>query len=103
MSNEKQDIEFIDGLIVKEPRDGAPDFIKASISMRREALIAWLQSRDGDWINADVKVAKSGKWYCAVDSWKPAQKRDNNEQAPMRQERQPVHADSSFADDEIPF
>ena len=62
------EVEFIDGLMVKEPR---VDFIKASLSIKREELIAWLQGKDDEWINADVKVGKSGKWYVAVNNWKP--------------------------------
>ena len=26
-------------------------------------LIAWLNTKDGEWINADVKVSQGGKWY----------------------------------------
>ena len=65
------EIEFPKGLIVKAPRDGAPDFVKASISIKREELIEWLSQRDGDWINLDVKEAKSGHWYAAVNTFKP--------------------------------
>lgn len=94
------DIEFIDGLSAKEPRENAPDFVKASLSIKREALIAWLQQHDGEWINADVKEAKSGKWYVAVDAWKP-----NSDKSEQRQESKPTHADASngFVDDDIPF
>jgi hypothetical protein len=98
MSNENTEIEFVDGLIVKPPRAGAPDFIKASLSMRREALITWLQSHDGEWVNVDVKESRGGKWYAAVDTWKP---KDKGQDAPAPAK----HADVSngFADDEIPF
>lgn len=65
------EIEFPKGLIVKKPRDGAPDFVKASISIKREELIEWLSSKDGDWINLDVKEAKSGHWYASVNTFKP--------------------------------
>lgn len=67
------DIEFIDGLIIKEPRQGAPDFVKASLSIKREELITWLQGRDDAWVNADIKVSRAGKWFCAVNDWKPAE------------------------------
>jgi len=66
------DIEFVDGLIVKAPKDGAPDFVKCSISIKRKDLGNWLRNKDDDWINIDVKESKSGKWYAAVDNWKPA-------------------------------
>jgi hypothetical protein len=68
------EMEFPKGLIVKAPRDGAPDFVKASISIKREELIEWLQGRDGDWVNLDVKEAKSGHWYAAVNTFKPKQR-----------------------------
>lgn len=68
MSDEK---EFINGLIVKAPNENAPEYVKAKISIRRAELIAWLETKDGEWINADVKVSQGGKWYAQVDTWKP--------------------------------
>tara|TARA_S200002703_G_scaffold28592_1_gene24354 strand:- start:255 stop:518 length:264 start_codon:yes stop_codon:yes gene_type:complete len=68
MSEEK---EFVDGLIVKAPRDGAPDFVKASISIKRKDLGNWLRGKEDDWINIQVKESRGGKWYAEVDNWKP--------------------------------
>jgi len=65
------DIEFVDGLIVKAPRQGSPDFVKGSISIKRADLGNWLRGKQDEWINVDIKVAKSGKWYAAVNNWKP--------------------------------
>jgi hypothetical protein len=67
------DIKFPKGFIVKAPRDNALDFVKASISIKREELIEWLSSRDTDWINLDVKEANSGHWYASVNTFKPKQ------------------------------
>ena len=66
--------EFVDGLLIKPPHANAPAFCKARISLKREALIAWLQAREGEWINLDVKESRGGKWYAAVDTWKPQAK-----------------------------
>lgn len=71
------DIEFIDGLILKPPRKEAPDYVIARGSIKREDLLAWLAKRDGEWVNFDIKAAKSGKWYAAVDNWKPDSKRQD--------------------------
>lgn len=90
------DIKYIDGLIVKAPNEKAPDYVKAKLSIRREELVGWLQAQTGDWINADVKVSKGGKWYAAVDDWKP-----NGEAKPQRQERPAPAGD--MQDDDIPF
>jgi hypothetical protein len=95
-----KDIQFVDGLIVKAPRDGAPDFVKAAISIKRDELIGWLQCQSGDWVNLDVKAAKSGKWYAAVNTYK-------KEEAPAKKEptreRQPVRGGDDFADESVPF
>ena len=51
---EKKDIEFVDGLIVKAPRDGAPDFVKATISIKVEDLGKWLREKykaKEEWVN----------------------------------------------------
>ena len=85
--------EFVDGLIVKAPRQGAPEFIKAAISIKRADLGNWLRAKDDEWINLDVKVSQSGKWYAEVNNWKP-------EQQP--QQSAPVQADND-PNDSIPF
>lgn len=100
------DIEFIDGLNAKAPNQGAPEYVKAKLSIKREALIAFLQQREGEWINAEIKESKGGKWYVAVDAWKPNSEKSGQSDRPARgQESKPAHADASngFVDDEIPF
>jgi hypothetical protein len=75
------DIEFVDGLIVKAPHERAPDFVKASISIKVADLGQWLRERyknGEEWVNCDVKVAKSGTWYACVNTYKP---KERNEEA----------------------
>ena len=70
----KEEIEFVDGLIVKAPHENAPSFVKASISIKVEDLGNWLREKykaKEEWVNIDVKEAKSGKWYAAVSTFKP--------------------------------
>jgi len=67
------DIEFVDGLIVKAPNPKAPDFVKAQISIKVADLGMWLRAKHKageEWVNLDVKEAKSGKWYAAVSTFK---------------------------------
>ena len=92
------DIKFVDGLIVKAPRDGAPDFVKGSISIKREELIAWLTKEQGEWINLDIKESQAGKWYAAVNEWKPANQQSANQASQNRQA-----PDEEGFDDDIPF
>lgn len=75
----KDDIEFVDGLIVKAPNPKAPDFVKASIAIKVEDLGKWLRAKfkaGEEWVNIDVKEAKSGRWYAAVSNFKKEEKKD---------------------------
>jgi len=76
------DKEFVDGLLVKAPRDNAPDFVKCSISIKRADLGNWLRAKNDEWINIDVKVGKSGKWYAEVNNWKPGNSAQPTERKP---------------------
>lgn len=103
MSNEPK---FIDGLIVKAPHDNAPDYVKAKLSFKREELIGWLQQQDGEWINADIKVSQNGKWYAAVDDWKPSGNGTPRSSGPATTQRAPRATDEprgEFVEDDIPF
>ena len=90
MSN---DVEFVDGLIVKAPPENSPDFVKGSISIKRKDLGNWLRKRTEDWINLDIKVSKKGVWYASVNTWKP-EKKDSPQQ--------PADPTDDL-DDDIPF
>lgn len=71
------EIEFVNGLIVKAPREGAPDFVKAAISIKVADLGNWLREKHKageEWVNVDVKESKGGKWYAAVSTFKPKEK-----------------------------
>ena len=86
--------EFPKGLIVKAPRDNAPEWVIATISIKREELIEWLSSKEGDWINLDVKEAKYGHWYSSVNTFKPQAKQETKPGA---------NVPAAEYDDGIPF
>ena len=65
------DIKFVKGLHPKAPHENAPSFVKAKLNLKRQDLIDWLLSQQGEWIAVDVKESKGGKWYAAVDDWEP--------------------------------
>lgn len=105
MSNEP---EFVNGLIVKAPHENAPEYVKAKLSIKREELIEWLEGKEGDWINLDLKESQGGKWYAAVDNWKPEGGTSGSGSrggAPQRTRPQTATApqDDDFLDDDIPF
>lgn len=80
------EVKFVDGLMVKKPHSNAPDFVKASLSIKREDLINWLQGQSGEWINVDVKESKKGSWYAQVNDWEPA----GGQGAPQGQPQKPA-------------
>lgn len=90
------DIEFISGLSFKAPRDGAPEYVKATGSIKRLDLIAWLNAKEDEWVNFDLKVSHAGKWYAAVNNWKP------DKVVEKIKEVKSVISDP-FPDDDIPF
>lgn len=94
----KEEIEFVEGLIVKAPHERAPDFVKAQISIKVEDLGKYLREKfkaGNEWLNIDVKVSKGGKWYAALSNYKPKDK----------QEAKPEKPAGKFDDmaDDIPF
>ena len=86
------DNRFLNGILVKAPREGAPDFVKGSISIKREELLTSLSSETSEWINLDIKESKKGTWYCAINDWKP----EGGGQSPQQS------APSQDFDDELP-
>lgn len=101
------DAKFIDGLIFKAPHENAPDFIIAKISIKREDLLGWLQSQDGEWINADLKESREGKLYASVDDWRPNNgnggRSGSRGGAPQRERPAATSQREEFEDDDIPF
>ena len=72
-----EEMEFVDGLIVKQPHEKAPDFVKASISIKVADLGNWLRAKHKageEWVNVDVKESRNGRWYAAVSTFKPKEK-----------------------------
>jgi hypothetical protein len=91
-----EELEFVDGLIVKAPHEKAPSFVKASISIKVADLGVWLRAKHKageEWVNLDVKEAKSGKWYAAVSNFKKEAKPEQKKPAPR----------NDVPDEDIPF
>tara|TARA_R110001583_G_scaffold63515_1_gene185841 strand:+ start:111 stop:383 length:273 start_codon:yes stop_codon:yes gene_type:complete len=90
MSVTKEKI-FIDGLFYKPPKEGTPDWIAGSISIKRKELGNFLRGFEEDWLNIDIKKSKSGdKYYCELNTWKPDAKAEPTAKDP-------------FVDSDIPF
>ncbi len=90
-----EDIEFVDGLVIKKPHENAPDFVKCGLSIKRAELIAWLTAKPDAWVNLQIKESRNGKWYAAVDNWKPSEPGNFN-QAPAQPKTKEFNDDIPF-------
>tara|TARA_R110000796_G_scaffold36896_2_gene93553 strand:+ start:743 stop:1012 length:270 start_codon:yes stop_codon:yes gene_type:complete len=84
---------FPEGINVKRPNEGAPDFVKAKIWIRRTEFIKWLASQSEDSVNLDLLASKGNKLYFSVDDWVPTGKGLPNTPPPPADD----------FDDDIPF
>ena len=101
----KEEIEFVDGLIVKAPHPNAPDYVKATISIKVEDLGKWLREKykgGNEWVNIDVKESKAGKWYAALSTFKPKAK-EEEKPATVRNTMKTGGKFDDMDDDLIPF
>lgn len=72
MTEEKKEVKFINGLIVKLPREGAPDFVKCALSFKVDEVIQSLQENaKNGWVNADMLKSKEGKLYVKINTYEP--------------------------------
>lgn len=62
--------QFVEGMRVFKPRENAPSFIRANISINRGELIEWLTAQENDDIRLDIKESKKGTYYAALNTWK---------------------------------
>ena len=55
-----KDAIFPKGLVIKNPHEKAPDFVRAKLHIIKDELIPWLN-----------ELSQNGKLYIQVDTWKP--------------------------------
>jgi len=69
-----QETKFVDGLFYNEPREGAPDFVLASLSIDKIKFGEWLLQQEVDakgYVKVDVLRSKAGKAYLKLNDFKP--------------------------------
>lgn len=64
-----QAIEFAKGVIFKK-NENAPEFVIGKLSIKKEEFINFLNSKEGDWVNLEIKKSKVDKFYVSVDNYK---------------------------------
>jgi hypothetical protein len=67
---EKEKI-FADGFSFKK-RENAPDFVVGRLSIKVEDALSFLKDKSSNgWVNININQARSGNYYCELDTWKP--------------------------------
>lgn len=68
---ENKETVFADGMIFKRPRDGAPEFVKGSMSFKVEEFKSFLDKYNNNgWVNVDLLLSQKGSLYCKLNTWK---------------------------------
>ncbi len=77
----KKEPIFPDGFIFKPPRRDAPEWIKASISIKVAPFIEFLQKHQKNgWVNIDIKKsARTGGLYSQLDMFERADEKAEQE------------------------
>jgi hypothetical protein len=74
----KKETIFVNGMMFKEPKENAPEWIKGIISIKVADLIRFLTEHENHgWVNIDLKEGKSGKKYFQLNTY--GQDRDKSE------------------------
>lgn len=92
---------FAKGLVVKERSPKAPEYVICNLSVKVDEFIQTLKENESNgWVSIKCLVAKSGKPYAEVDTWRPTQG-DSAKQG--IQQAKAVVEETAFIDDDIPF
>jgi len=73
MSQEKV---FANGFAFKK-NASAPDFVVGKLSVKTDEAVEFIKEHaKKGWVNIDIKQAKSGNYYCELDTYEPVAKAD---------------------------
>ncbi len=68
MSQEKV---FAKGFVFKK-RDNAPDFVVGSVSIKVDEAMQFIDENNfNGWVNLNIAMGRSGKYYIELDTWQP--------------------------------
>lgn len=90
--------KFVGGLYYNEPHPNAPDFVLASLSIRPDQFIEWLNMQKPNnkgYVKISVKRSKSGNPYAELDTWEKTAQRGSQSVT--------EGAEETITPDDIPF
>lgn len=67
------DKKLAKGFYGKQPRQGAPTFVKGSISIKIDDALTWLKENANDkgYVNLDILEGKEGKLTICLNEYQP--------------------------------
>lgn len=107
--SDKKDKIFPKGMYVENPREGAPDFVKGSLSIKIAEAIPFLEMHQNNcgYVRLDLKESISGKLYLELNTWQPKKDAPVNEvednQAKLNNMDTVEYPEEDINPDEIPF
>jgi len=60
------------GIFYNDPRENAPDFVKGSISIKKDDALEWLDKEkpnDKGYVNLDLLISRENKPYLTVNEY----------------------------------
>ena len=72
---------FVEGMYLEIP-ENAPEWVKGKLSINVLKLTQFLNDHQnkGGYVNIDLKIAKGGRPYCELNTWKPEHKEFKEEE-----------------------
>lgn len=63
---------FPDGIFYKKPREGAPEFVRGSLSFKVDEAVAFLQKHKNEagYVNLDMLLSRDKQLYLALNDYK---------------------------------
>lgn len=91
---------FVNGLIAKR-HERAPQWVIVNLSFKAEEFAKFLSENQKDgWLNVDVKLGQTGKYYAEVNSYKKQQAQEKLKEEVIQVD-EPVN--DTISPEDIPF
>ena len=95
---------FADGMFFKRPRDGAPEYVKGSVSIKVADFIPFVEKHTKEgWVNLDLKESKGNKLYFELNTWSKEQVMEKKQSQMTNSDGSPVPFPDDIDPNDIPF
>lgn len=79
---------FPEGIFYNKPREGAPEFVRGSLSIQVDKLVPFLEQHKNaqGYVNIDMLLSKEKSLYLALNEWKKPESMQPLRERPQTQE-----------------